>query len=434
MGTYTELYIDGYPTYPTKSQVDPVVMTIFRETDRRVFERNVSERNPYTWGHIEDTGEIETVYEYANTVANVIQRLDVMGFSLKHVRQEFEEGKEEEIKRLKEYEEETDHVDLSKQYSTEQNLLEVSTFEDWLSAFKEIFDRHLSEQILSDTLSPEEHPLVRYILAPNDGFEPYYHFPCADIRCFLRAFLEVSPREALVIQDITDLVHGGYYRIDEAVCEISIQELTKDYPVNEKVIVLTEGSIDKLVLEKSLELLYPHLSGYYSFMDFGISNAPGSAGSLINTIKAFVGSGIANRIVAIFDNDTAAYVAMRGLRKTSIPPSIKVMNYPNIDLAKSYPTLGPSGVSNLDINGLACSIELYFGVDVLTHDGQLAPIHWKGYDASLNQYQGEIMRKQELQEAFFDKLSKCVVDRTLIGKTDWSGIELILSEVFHAFQ
>jgi hypothetical protein len=246
--------------------------------------------------------------------------------------------------------------------------------------------------------------------------------------------LEISPRDTLILQDITDLVHGGYYGTDEAVCEISIQELTEGYPVNEKIIILTEGSVDKLVLEKSLELLYPHLSGYYSFMDFGISNAPGSAGSLVNTIKAFVGSGITNRVVAIFDNDTAAYVAIRGLRKTSVPPNIKVINYPNTELAKSYPTLGPSGVSNLDINGLACSVELYFGVDVLTLGGQLIPIHWKGYDVSVDQYQGEIIRKQELQDAFFDKLSKCVADRTLIGTTDWSGIELILSEIFRAFQ
>ena len=409
-------------------------MTIFRESDRRSFVRNVSDRNPYQWGHIEENGKVETVYEYTNTVENIIHRLDVLGFSLRCVTEKFEIGKNNEIERLKSYLDESEHSILSDVYASEQDLLEKSTFDDWLIAFNEIFIRYLPQQILTDKLSSEEKPLIRYILSPNDGFDAYYRFPCTDIRCFLRAFLEACPKDALVTQDITDLVHGGYYGVDEPVCEVSINELTEDYPVNEKIIILTEGSTDKFVLEKTLGLLHPQLCGYYSFMDFGLSNAPGSAGSLVNTIKAFVGSGINNRIVAIFDNDTAAHVAMRGLSKTSIPPNIKVINDPNIELAKSYPTLGPSGVSNLDVNGLACSIEIYFGIDVLTIDGQLTPIQWKGYDTTVKQYQGEILKKQELQEIFLDKCSKCLADRSLIKNTDWSGINLIFTEIFHAFQ
>ncbi len=402
-------------------------MTIFRESDKRVFNRKVSDRNPLTWGHIEDEGEIETVYEYTNTVANIKQRLEVMGFSLGKVKGEFEAGREDKVERLKSWAgEESDSL-----WSDEIRLFEEVTFEDYQSAFRHILDKRLRPRPFD--IPPDESPLIRFILDWDDD-DFYYRFPCRDIRYFLRAFLEVCPDDAQVIQDITDLVHGEYYAPEDAVCKISVSELTNDYPVNEKIIILTEGSTDKLVLEKSLELLYPHLSEYYSFMDFGISNASGSAGTLVNTIKAFVGSGITNRVIAIFDNDTAAQVALRGLRRTSIPPNIKTLTYPNIEIAKRYPTLGPSGVSELDINGLACSIELYFGVDILTRDGHLVPIHWKGYDVSVNQYQGEIMRKQELQDAFFDKLSNCDKDHTLISTTDWEAINLILSDIFRAFQ
>ena len=73
-----------------------------------------------------------------------------------------------------------------------------------------------------------------------------------------------------------------------------------------------------------------------------------------------------------------------------------------IEFARNYPTQGPNGITNLDINGLACSIELYFGRDILTDkEGKLIPIQWKGYEESLKQYQGEILKKKELQEAFF---------------------------------
>jgi hypothetical protein len=34
----------------------------------------------------------------------------------------------------------------------------------------------------------------------------------------------------------------------------------------------------------------------------------------------------------------------------------------------------------MNVNGLACSIEMYFGVDVLTRNNELIPIQWKGFE------------------------------------------------------
>jgi hypothetical protein len=49
------------------------------------------------------------------------------------------------------------------------------------------------------------------------------------------------------------------------------------------------------------------------------------------------------------------------------------MQYPEIDIARDYPTLGTNGLSHMDVNGLAGSIELYLGADVLRDsDGVLA--------------------------------------------------------------
>ncbi len=84
MGTYCELYVDNHPVLSSKSNAVDVVMTLFREEDKKVYERKVSERNPLHWGHLEDDGEVETVYEYSNTVAIIIDRLEVMS-SQSHV-------------------------------------------------------------------------------------------------------------------------------------------------------------------------------------------------------------------------------------------------------------------------------------------------------------------------------------------------------------
>src|SRR5262249_38466727 len=150
---------------------------------------------------------------------------------------------------------------------------------------------------------------------------------------------------------------------------------------------------------------------------------PGGAGQLVSTVKSFVGAGIVNRIVAFFDNDTAALAAMRGLRDLRLPQNMKVLRYPDIPSARDYPTLGPQGAFPMDVNGLACGLEMYYGVDVLRReDGSLTPVQWRGYDDAVRQYQGEVMDKARLQARFAEKLQKCRSDPSLIGCLDWSGM------------
>ena len=95
-------------------------------------------------------------------------------------------------------------------------------------------------------------------------------------------------------------------------------------------------------MQASIELLYPHLSDYYSFMDLTV-RAPGGAGSLVHVVKSFAAAGIENRTIALFDNDAAGHSAASLLRHVQLPPNILVMTFPNIAVADSYPTRGPNG-------------------------------------------------------------------------------------------
>lgn len=136
-------------------------------------------------------------------------------------------------------------------------------------------------------------------------------------------------------------------------------------------------------------------------------------------MKAFSAAGITNRIVVLFDNDTAAREATRALETTSLPPNIAVRHYPDLELLRIYPTLGPGGLASLNVNGLAGSIELYLGEDVL-REGQdtLTPVQWKGYSEMLKQYQGEVMRKTKLHAVFHEKVARCRADSDALKPTD----------------
>ena len=95
MGTYCQLYVANFPVISEKSQACPFVMTLFRETDKRIFTRRTRDRNPIDWGHVEwDPEKTETVVEYTATVTTVKDRLRVMGFTLVRVETEFYSLKE----------------------------------------------------------------------------------------------------------------------------------------------------------------------------------------------------------------------------------------------------------------------------------------------------------------------------------------------------
>ncbi len=82
----------------------------------------------------------------------------------------------------------------------------------------------------------------------------------------------------------------------------------------------------------------------------------------------------------------------------------------------------------MNVNGLAGSIELYLGDDVLTsEDGNQIPVQWKGYVQSLRKYQGEIISKSEVQNKFIEKLKICENDPSMIEKFDWTGISAIIN-------
>ena len=426
MGSYCDLYIADYPIFSSKSYVSPVVMTLFRETDKTVYDRKVIDRNPIEWGHIEaEADEIETVVNYRAPIKHVRDRLNVLGFTLDRVRQDFNNARVAEAQKLREWSEEDDnHL-----WDDDISVLESNSLEDYLGAFQTILSSGVHTVHFLERF-PESPQLIKYILNGNEEF--HWGFPCLDIRSFFRAIVEIAPEDSFVVEDLTEVVNAGYYNKEDEVCALALQELVSDYPINSKIIIITEGSTDTQVLQPSLKLLYPHLFDYYSFMDFGVK-PPGGVGPLVNAVKSFAGAGIENRIIALFDNDTAAFSAIESLKYIDIPKNIIIKHYPDIELSKDYPALGPNGLVKQDINGLACSIELYFGKDVLEIDGILTPVQWKGYDERLCRYQGEILHKARLKEGFIKKLNKCQLNPETIKEVDWSGIDSILKHIFNAF-
>jgi len=259
----------------------------------------------------------------------------------------------------------------------------------------------------------------------------YFSFPAGNYGLFLRAIAETVDNSAELVLDITSLVHAGYYRADEDVIANTIQGQLNSALPYQKSIILNEGRSDTLILSKSLELLYPHLASYFSFMDFDTVKTDGGTSALERTVKSFAAAGISNIIIALFDNDTAGVAAFNNLRKTALPKNIVPLLLPNLDIAKAYPTIGPQGTTVDNVNGRACSIEMYLGENLLRDaKGDLIPIKWSSLDSRINEYQGEIIGKNEVQTRFHKFIKEIETDKTKFHEHDWVGLRSIFQMIF----
>ncbi|MBA8815688.1 hypothetical protein FHX48_000740 [Microbacterium halimionae] len=253
-----------------------------------------------------------------------------------------------------------------------------------------------------------------------------------DPRWLLRALLEVCESDELITLDLSYLELGGYLDAQGFDPQAAATVMFGSTFLNlTPAVVITEGVTDAEFLRAAVEIRRPHLTEFIRFYELRI--APGGAGAAVSTAKSFHAAGITNRAIALLDNDTAAEEAMLALKKVQLSGHIVVQRYSNIELCEAYPTLGPAGEKPMNVNGTSASIELYLGTDVLTDPktGWLRPVQWKGYNATLGAYQGEVIGKDAIQKAFRSKVTAARDNPRVVASQDWSGLDTILDQLLH---
>lgn len=421
MGSWCEVHLKGYRIDSTKSYIGPFYSCLFTEADKR--SRMVPYDLYYTEPH-DETGLVPN-YEYAAPVSALKRRLELLGYSLEAARLKFDQGLAEQVSF---YEEMYADDPSMERYARNFRLLRERGFDYWLSIVREIFEAERYEYDL-DRLRDRDADDMAAFLLDQSGEDFWLGYPDLDTGNFLRAAMGAVDDEDELVLDITPLVSGGYYEEDEAVCEATARAYVNSTVEFQKILILTEGKSDTDFLSRALKLLYPEVESYFSFLQFDAVKAEGGSSALERTVKAFAGAGIGNKIVAVFDNDAAGLAAVDRLRQLKLPGNIRVRALPDLELARSYPTIGPQGETMADINGRACSIELYFGEDILRGPGGLSPVHWKNMEERIRQYQGELRDKPELQKRFLEKLG-AAERSTALPDVDWSGFQLIFEMIF----
>ena len=405
---------------------DYEVFSVFREEDRADQVTAVALRASEEERH--------SRYLYECSIGHLCHRLDVMGFTLDEARRQMDMLREKSLREIKMMPRRlSESMEQKAARDARIQLITTSTFEEWRDAFVRLTNEMYETQcaFTSGKHGPLDQHLYTFSSEEPDAPIQGIYDPFSDPRFRMRAMFSAFRPEELVRLDFTPMVDYGE---DPALklTQIAIEKLLAPARATEPIVVLTEGRTDTRILSASLEKLYPHLHSFYAFLDHERFAPLGGTGGISNLIKGLAGCGISNRVVALFDNDAAGMEAAQAAEERGFPNNFRMLRLPFLERARSYPTLGPTGPANIDINGSACGIELYLGTAALTgEDGTLMPVQWTGYLKKVKRYQGELLEKEKVQERYLNRLKVLPVPAK--DDPEFNDMRGVLQAVFNAF-
>ncbi|WP_339131510.1 hypothetical protein WJM95_22285 [Streptomyces sp. f51] len=410
-----------------KNELPSRLMTVFQEDDKYLDEtwaRQIDDANAAgavdaavtdiddgddeTDEGIDETDEdIHNLFGYSATVATVLSRLKLMGFSPEGSRR----AMASELQELRDWGGEDALYDSSP--GGEPTRFDVSC-EGVVTIG---LDAHRKS---CGWWGPErEAGLSRLESLCLDRLELFFEDD-EDPRILLSALLNDQDLTKTLRLDLSDLLAADYFRSTDQVSTRALEELRESTVNTGPIIVITEGKFDSRVLARALRLVRPDVAGYFNFWDLEAMKAAGGTDRVVANLRSFAAAGVMNRVIGLLDNDSAGRQAERQLASVPLPKHYRYCRLPDLEYGRSYPTLGPSGDGESDINARACSVEFYFGTECLRGvDGYLVPVRWRGYNEAISDYQGELVNKPYVQSRIEDALSKAEAGGAALGE-EWA--------------
>lgn len=207
MGSFAELYFSDFEILSTKNHLSE---WIFKEKDKKIFERKLSDRIDSRYHDLKGTedDENETAYIFESNVLTIKNRLENMGYSLAATKINFERMVQSKLKEIIEDYEDDDF------YEDEKIFWETyGSFEKWEAAFKIIItERPDTVYSFSEPRKVHENALVNHMMNQGDEYYFGFNYPTEDFNFLARLLIEYFDDHCPVVLDATDLVYGGYYR------------------------------------------------------------------------------------------------------------------------------------------------------------------------------------------------------------------------------
>ena len=341
----------------------------------KLFSRNDIKEVPYYYAH----GQMERNRAFCRKLRDVVRRLELLGYSIPAIGERFASNKVRW---------ESDFPDLKIDLQTLSAIIQ-SVDLGQINRNNEGEYKKLSEWVLNGISCNRQIDRIGNIsdIVSIDNHDFFDHIHPYTV---LRLLIE-NPRnlDFELCWRYSDVVEGGY---------VSEADLFEEISSEEKFLIVTEGSSDLFIIKKALEILRPDILDFFSFVDMADHYPFTGTGNLYRFSQGLASIGIQNKVLIVYDNDTAGCDAYKRTRKLKLPASMSVAKLPELAEFEHFLTLGPSGQNREDINGTAVGTEHFLDLNYGT-DTEPA-IRWTSYDDKLGVYQGSLVGKKQYVKIF----------------------------------
>jgi hypothetical protein len=307
-------------------------------------------------------------------LSEVVERINLLGYSFEYARKEFQ------------FVTELGDVDLSKfnfeylsEALTKVDVTMISPDYGEGASFGKFFRRYIFDKLgLEKIIHDPEYGRFQ-IGEAMENFSAYS----------ILLLLSQNPlaKNLPVNWQFSDIEESGWANRDNFV---------KDLDSTNKFLIVTEGSSDANILKHAFNLIKPHVSDFFTFVDMNEGYPFSGTGSLYNFTKGLISIAVQNDIIILYDNDAEGVFSYNKTKSLNLPDNMKVLKLPDLPSFKSFKTISPDGEGFGDINGAGAAIECYLDV------GAEAILRWNNYNKELGIYQGELIEKRAYMMRFFD--------------------------------
>ncbi len=325
-----------------------------------LFQPNDLKQIPYYY-LASDSDEIILEYKegFSRKLSSVKMRLDLLGYSLHQIRHLFDEAK-----KLQEDFGYQIHMSFDNYVSILQSLdiTKINTPKIAIDSHDNGYDfgEFVRRCILRDPAIETQFSKFdidqETIISRQNLFALSEFLENIDPYITLRILSDLPSNADLDLHwNFADVVDAGW---------VKRKEIFQGLSQMEKILIVTEGSTDSFIIKKALKCLYPDIFDFFSFIDMKEHYPFTGTGNLYNFCIGLVRIDIMNRILVIFDNDTAGVEKYEKSLSVHKPGNLVITRLPNHTDFTSFPTIGPQGKSTEDINGKAVSIECFLDLSV----------------------------------------------------------------------
>lgn len=175
----------------------------------------------------------------------------------------------------------------------------------------------------------------------------------------------------------------------------------------QKILIATEGASDARIIKRALKILRPDVADFFNFVDVDERHHFWGTGNLVKFAEGLLRIDLQNKVLFLFDNDAEGVDAYQKLNALKLPGNMRSMLLPDLDDFRSFPTRGPEGVSNSDINGRAAAIECYLDLNVPAYGP--AQVLWSNYKRDIDAWHGALEFKESYQRHFYNQAPEALL-------------------------